>query len=215
LFRFPGRVAWRLGAWGWCGSRGPEGVEIPTLALTRGLWRGLAGGVKLEGGQLEVLAPTLTTAASAPAVRRPGLPTRFRASLLLQEFPFACRAGWRPGRRGWWGCNGRNPGAACQPLAGRGLRPLSGCPCLDLGRWGCNRWCPAGQVRLSKRLCNPVEDVFGELEATALEGGPDRRPVRVAEQEEDVDGVHVLLKETAAPRRKPPSRLDCLRNQTD
>jgi hypothetical protein len=26
---------------------------------------------------------------------------------------------------------------------------------------------------LSKRLCHPVEDVFGELEATALEGGPD------------------------------------------
>jgi len=37
--------------------------------------------------------------------------------------------------------------------------------------------------------------VFGELEATALEGGPDRRHVRVAEQEEDVDAVHVLLKE--------------------
>ena len=68
---------------------------------------------------------------------------------------------------------------------------------LGPGQVGGKRWCPARQVRLSKRLCHSVEDVFGELEATALEGGTDRRHVRVAEQEEDVDGVHVLLKETS------------------
>ena len=72
-----------------------------------------------------------------------------------------------------------------------------------------------GPLAVSKRLCPPVEDVFGELEATALEGATDRRHVRVAGQEEDLDAVHVLLKETAAPRWKPPSGLDCLRNQTD
>ena len=88
---------------------------------------------------------------------------------------------------------------------------------LGPGQVGGKRWCPARQVRRSKRLCHPVEDVSGELEARALEGGPDRRPGPVATSRwtaliaRPLDGSLRSEKETAAFRRRSPYRLHCLR----